>query len=121
MRYVEAAYVAGASDIAILRRHVMPNAAAPVLAQLSVNIGWSVLLTAGLSFVGAGVVAPTPEWGSMIAMGFQNIVTGQWWPSVFPGIALCHHRVRLRAGRRQRSRCCADPARRRRVLSGSLS
>ena len=61
---------------------------APVLAQLSVNIGWSVLLTAGLSFIGAGVVAPTPEWGSMIAMGFQNIVTGQWWPSVFPGMAL---------------------------------
>ena len=58
-----------------------------MLAQLSVNIGWSVL-TAGLSFVGAGVVAPTPEWGSMIASGFQNIITGQWWPSVFPGIAL---------------------------------
>ena len=48
------------------------------MAQLSVNIGWSVLLTAGLSFVGAGVVAPTPEWGSMIATGFQNVVTGQW-------------------------------------------
>ena len=102
LRYVEAAYVAGASDVAILRRHVIPNAIAPLLAQLSVNIGWSVLLTAGLSFVGAGVVAPTPEWGSMIAMGFQNIVTGQWWPSVFPGIALVHHRTRLRARRRQR-------------------
>ncbi len=61
---------------------------APVLSQLSVNIGWSVLLTAALSFVGAGVAAPTPEWGSMIASGFQNIITGQWWPSVFPGIAL---------------------------------
>ena len=80
---------------------MIPNAIAPLLAQLSVNIGWSVLMTAGLSFIGAGVVAPTPEWGSMIAMGFQNIVTGQWWPSVFPGIALCHHRIRLRAGRRQ--------------------
>ena len=60
----------------------------PVLAQISVNIGWSVLLTAGLSFIGAGVRAPTPEWGSMIAMGFQNVVTGQWWPSIFPGLAL---------------------------------
>jgi peptide/nickel transport system permease protein len=89
LRYVEAAYVAGASDLAILRRHVIPNSIAPLVAQLSVNIGWSVLLTAGLSFVGAGVVAPTPEWGSMVAMGFQNVVTGQWWPSVFPGIALC--------------------------------
>jgi len=88
MRYVEAAYIAGASDAAILARHVIPNALAPALAQLSINIGWSVLLTAGLSFVGAGVVAPTPEWGSMIASGFQSVMTGQWWPSVFPGIAL---------------------------------
>ena len=61
---------------------------APVLAQLSVNIGWGILLTSALSFVGAGVRAPTPEWGSMIAMGFQNVVTGQWWPSVFPGLSL---------------------------------
>jgi peptide/nickel transport system permease protein len=88
MRYVEAAFVAGASDVAILRRHIIPNAIAPALAQLSVSVGWSVLLTAGLSFVGAGVVAPIPEWGSMIATGFQNVTTGQWWPSVFPGIAL---------------------------------
>lgn len=88
MRFVEAAYVSGASDLTIMMRHIIPNAMAPVLSQLSVNIGWSVLLTAALSFVGAGVEAPTPEWGSMIAMGFQNIITGQWWPSVFPGIAL---------------------------------
>ncbi|MEQ8348528.1 MAG: ABC transporter permease [Sneathiellaceae bacterium] len=88
MRFVEAAYVSGASDMSIMLRHIIPNAMAPVLSQLSVNIGWSVLLTAALSFVGAGVEAPTPEWGSMIAMGFQNIITGQWWPSVFPGIAL---------------------------------
>lgn len=87
-RYVEAAYVAGAPDVAIIFRHVLPNAMPPVLSQLSINIGWSVLLTAGLSFVGAGVVAPTPEWGSMIAMGYQNVVTGQWWPSIFPGVAL---------------------------------
>ena len=88
MRYVEAAYIAGASDLAILRRHIIPNSIAAALAQLSINVGWSVLLTAALSFVGAGVEAPTPEWGSMIAAGFQSIMTGQWWPSVFPGMAL---------------------------------
>lgn len=88
LRYVEAAYIAGTSDLGILTRHVIPNAMAPVLAQLSVNIGWAILLTAALSFVGAGVEAPTPEWGSMIAMGYQNIITGHWWPSIFPGLAL---------------------------------
>ena len=88
MRYVEAAYVLGIPHLVIIARHIIPNGIAPVLAQLSVNIGWSILLTSGLSFVGAGVRAPTPEWGSMIAMGFPNVMTGQWWPSVFPGLAL---------------------------------
>jgi peptide/nickel transport system permease protein len=88
MRYVEASLVAGLSDLRTIMRHIVPNAMGPVLAQLSINIGWAILLTAGLSFIGAGVRAPTPEWGSMIAMGFQNVVTGQWWPSVFPGLAL---------------------------------
>jgi peptide/nickel transport system permease protein len=88
MRYVEAAIVCGVGDLTIIRRHVIPNAIAPVLAQLSVNIGFAIILTAALSFVGAGVRAPAPEWGSMIAMGFQNVTTGQWWPSVFPGLAL---------------------------------
>jgi peptide/nickel transport system permease protein len=88
MRYVEAAQVNGLSDLQTIIRHVIPNAMAPVLTQLSINVGWGILLTAGLSFVGAGVRAPTPEWGSMIAMGFQNVVTGQWWPSMVPGAML---------------------------------
>ncbi len=88
MRYVEASQVNGLSDMQTILRHIVPNAMAPVLAQLSVNIGWGILLTSALSFVGAGVRAPTPEWGSMIAMGFQNVVTGQWWPSMFPGAML---------------------------------
>lgn len=86
--FVEAAHIAGASDAYLLIRHVVPNATAPLLAQMTINTGVAVLLAAGLSFLGAGVRAPTPEWGSMIAMGFQNIVTGQWWPSIFPGLAL---------------------------------
>ncbi len=86
--YLEAARIAGAGDIYLLSRHVVPNAAAPMLAQMSINAALAVILTAGLSFIGAGVRAPTPEWGSMIAMGFQNVVTGQWWPSMFPGLAL---------------------------------
>src|SRR5262245_26779621 len=53
MRYVEAAQVAGLSDLQTIRRHIVPNAMAPVLAQLSVNVGWGILLTAALSFIGA--------------------------------------------------------------------
>lgn len=86
--YVEAARIAGASDGYVLRHHVVPNALATLVSQMSTNAGSAVLIASGLSFIGAGVRAPTPEWGSMIAMGFQNVVTGQWWPSMFPGIAL---------------------------------
>ncbi|ATN37765.1 hypothetical protein ACO34A_28805 (plasmid) [Rhizobium sp. ACO-34A] len=86
--YVEAARIAGAGDTYLLTRHLLPNAAAPLLAQMSASAGNAVLIAAGLSFIGAGVRAPTPEWGAMIASGFQNVVTGQWWPSIFPGLAL---------------------------------
>lgn len=86
--YVEAAQMAGGGDLYILTRHVAPNALAPLLAQMSVGAASAVLIAAGLSFLGAGIRAPTPEWGSMIAMGFQNVITGQWWPSIFPGLAL---------------------------------
>jgi peptide/nickel transport system permease protein len=118
MRYVEAAYVSGVSDRDILMRHVIPNSIAPVLAQLSVNIGWAILLTAGLSFIGAGVEAPTPEWGSMIALGFQNIITGHWWPSIFPGLALAVTVLGF-ALIGSSVEVIADPARRR-ALGGSI-
>lgn len=87
-RYVEAAQMAGLSPWRIMLKHVLPNAAGPALAQMSINVGWSVLLAAGLSFIGAGVRPPTPELGSMIASGFQSVATGQWWPSVVPGVVL---------------------------------
>lgn len=88
LSYVESARISGAGDGWILLRHVLPNATAPLVAQASVTTATAVLIAAGLSFLGAGVRAPTPEWGVMIASGFQNVVTGQWWPSIFPGLAL---------------------------------
>ena len=86
--FVESARAMGNSNRAILRRHVLPNSLGAVLVQLSVNVGWAILLTAGLSFVGAGIQVPTPEWGSMISSGAGNIITGGWWISMFPGLAL---------------------------------
>jgi peptide/nickel transport system permease protein len=87
-RFVDAARVSGNSEMRIVFRHILPNAMGPAIIQSSVNVGWAVLLTAGLSFVGAGVRVPTPEWGSMIAVGAQNMITGQWWPALFPGVAI---------------------------------
>ena len=84
----EAARAMGNSEIAIALRHVLPNSLTPALIQSSVTIGFAILLTAGLSFVGAGVRPPTPEWGLMISTGANTIILGEWWPSVFPGIAI---------------------------------
>ena len=84
--FVEAARAAGNSELKIAFSHVGPNSLTQVIALQSTVMGFGILLTAGLSFVGAGVRVPTPEWGSMIAIGAPSIVTGQWWPSFFPGI-----------------------------------
>ena len=86
--FVEAARCAGNSDLRIAFVHVMPNALTPALANISPGIGFAILLTAALSFVGAGVPKPTPEWGSMISIGAPNMMTGQWWTAFFPGLAL---------------------------------
>ncbi|MDQ2701127.1 MAG: ABC transporter permease [Actinomycetota bacterium] len=86
--FVEAAVTMGVPGKRIVRRHLLPNAVGPILSQASVTVGMAMLLTAGLSFIGAGVRVPTPEWGSMIAAGAPNVITGQWWASVFPGLAL---------------------------------
>jgi peptide/nickel transport system permease protein len=86
--YAEAARAVGNSDLQIGFNHLLPNALPPVVVQTSVTVGFAILLTAGLSFVGAGIPPPTPELGDMISVGAKFMITGQWWPSLFPGIAL---------------------------------
>ncbi|MDQ2804674.1 MAG: ABC transporter permease [Pseudomonadota bacterium] len=86
--YVEAARAAGNRPAVVALKHVLPNAMAPSLVQMSVTIGFAIILTAGLSFVGAGVRPPTPEWGLMISLGAPQLILGDWWPSVFPGLAM---------------------------------
>ena len=86
--FVESARALGNSELNIALRHVLPNSITPALIQMSVTIGFAILLTAGLSFVGAGVRPPTPEWGLMISTGANQVILGEWWPSVYPGIAI---------------------------------
>jgi peptide/nickel transport system permease protein len=86
--FVAAARLAGNSHPRIVLRHLLPNTLAPLLAIASLNVGWAILTTAGLSFLGIGVQPPTPEWGQMIASGMTDLGTGVWWTSLFPGAAL---------------------------------
>jgi len=86
--YVEAARLAGNTDLRILAVHVYPNIIPPTMVQVSLNMGWAILNAAGLSFIGLGVRPPTPEWGIMVAEGAAYIVSGEWWIAFFPGAVL---------------------------------
>jgi len=86
--FISAARCSGATNLTIMFRHILPNAMAPAIVQVSISIGMAILLTAGLSFVGAGVRMPTPEWGLMVANGAQQMILGVWWAALFPGLAI---------------------------------
>jgi len=84
--YIEAATIAGNSEFKKTFVHIFPNAITQSVAMISMVMGMGILLTAGISFVGAGIQVPTPEWGLMISVGARSVITGQWWPSFFPGL-----------------------------------
>ncbi len=86
--FVQAAKLAGNTDLRVLAFHIFPNALPPMMVQVSLNLGWAILNAAGLSFIGLGVRPPTPEWGIMVAEGANFIVSGEWWLALFPGLWL---------------------------------
>jgi peptide/nickel transport system permease protein len=87
MDYVQAAIAAGAGDWHVLRRHILPNALAPLIVQLSFLFAYAVLTEATLSFLGVGAVPPTPTWGNIMAEGRQYLTDAPWIIGI-PGAAL---------------------------------
>ncbi|MFW6203649.1 MAG: ABC transporter permease [Actinomycetota bacterium] len=85
--YVRAARLAGAGDLRILARHVLPNIAAPLIVQTSISLAFAILSEAALSFLGLGVRPPNPSWGRMLAGG-REFIEQAWWMAVFPGVAI---------------------------------
>ena len=85
--FVEAARASGGSGFHIMRRHIFPNCQTPIIVQMSLDVGYAILTTASLSFIGLGAQPPTPEWGSMIAIG-KDFILDQWWFATFPGLAI---------------------------------
>ena len=85
--YIEAARAAGANDFVILLAYVLPNATAPILVQVSLGIGESILSVAGLSYLGLGVQPPSPEWGAILTTA-RTYMRDAWHISVFPGAFL---------------------------------
>lgn len=85
--FVRAAVSIGASDLRIMRRHVLPNIAAPLIVQTSLSLAFAILSEAALSFLGLGIQPPAPAWGRMLFDG-RGFVTDAWWLGVFPGVAI---------------------------------
>ncbi|MCO5178030.1 MAG: ABC transporter permease [Thermomicrobiales bacterium] len=85
--FVEAAHAIGMRPSRVLVRHILPNTIAPIIVQATVDVGYAVLATAGLSFIGLGAQPPSPEWGTMIA-GARTYFRVAWWYMTFPGLAL---------------------------------
>ena len=85
--YVEAGRALGVPSSIVLFRHVVPNSLAPVIVQASLQLGAAILIAAGLGFLGLGVQAPTPEWGSMLGAS-RNYIFSDPNLATFPGLAI---------------------------------
>jgi peptide/nickel transport system permease protein len=86
-QYVLAARSIGVRNAGIMFRHILPNCLMPILVQASMDMGSALVTTAGLSFIGLGAQAPTPEWGAMVGVGRRYLLSA-WWLSTFPGLAI---------------------------------
>ena len=85
--YVRAARSVGAGDLRIIRRHVLPNVATPIIVQTSISLAFAILAEAALSFLGLGTQRPEPSWGILLSDG-RDYIQDAWWLTVFPGLAI---------------------------------
>lgn len=85
LEYVDGARLAGNSSLRVAFRHVLPNSLGPSVVGATLVTGYAVLTVAGLAFLSVGIHPPTAEWGVMVGEGAKDIITGEWWTSLFPG------------------------------------
>jgi peptide/nickel transport system permease protein len=85
--YVVAARAMGASDLAIMTRHILPNIVAPIIVLATLDVASAILAGTALSYLGMGAKPPTPEWGLMLSNG-RDFVRFAWWVGTFPGLAI---------------------------------
>jgi peptide/nickel transport system permease protein len=86
--YVQAARLFGIHPLAIMARHVLPNVVGPVLVIATIHIATAIITEATLSFLGVGVPPTQPSLGTLIRIGNDFLFSGEWWVTLFPGVAL---------------------------------
>jgi peptide/nickel transport system permease protein len=85
--FIRASRSSGAGDTRIIFRHVLPNAAPPIIVQTTISLAFAILSEAALSFVGLGTQPPNPSWGRMLSEG-RGFIEQAWWMALFPGLAI---------------------------------
>lgn len=86
--FITSARAIGASPWRIMAKHLFPNALAVIIVQSTLWLSYAILLEASLSYLGLGVRAPTPSWGNMLQDGQRELLSGAWWLTLFPGLAI---------------------------------
>ena len=86
--YVQAAKISGASNFRVIIKYIFPNIITPLPILLTLNAADAVLVLGSLGFLGLGVPADIPEWGSDLNLAIAALPTGIWWTALFPGLAL---------------------------------
>jgi peptide/nickel transport system permease protein len=85
--FVDAGRSIGMSNLRLMFRHILPNCVSVIIIQMTLDVGYAVLTTSSLSFIGLGAQPPDPEWGTMMSTA-RNYFRDAWWYTTFPGIAL---------------------------------
>lgn len=85
--YVLAAKAVGASNLRVMLVHILPSSIGPTIARMTTDLGYAILATSSLGFVGLGAQPPTPEWGAIISQG-RTYFLDSWWFATFPGLAI---------------------------------
>ena len=86
--YVTAAKLRGESGLFILSREIFPNVLGPTVVEMTVRFGYAIFTVATLSFLGVGLQPPSPDWGLTVAEEYNNMISGIWWPTLFPALAI---------------------------------
>ena len=86
--YVTAAKLRGESGLYIMAREIFPNVLGPIVVELTVRFGFAIFTVATLSFLGVGIQPPSPDWGLSVSEEYSNMISGKWWPTFFPALAI---------------------------------
>ena len=86
--YVTAAKLRGETGFFILTREIFPNVLGPTVVEMTVRFGYAIFTVATLSFLGVGLQPPSPDWGLTVSQEYTTMISGIWWPTLFPALAI---------------------------------